>query len=110
MRPPQIGLFLPPTALSQSLFTTHKPVRLTTRQRSLTRSPRAMEFPEQPERGGDDDAGRPPRKPDPNAQQDAQAPQGVVDVFGDVTELPLWVLLFLAALFAEHFRTYACSC
>lgn len=33
-----------------------------------------------------------------------------VDVFGDATELPAWVFLLLAAMLAEHFRSYMCTC
>lgn len=74
-----------------------------------------MDSPQRPGGNGDDGPGRPPRKL-LNADQDdgdtdeARAP-GVIDAFGDATDLPAWIFLFLAAVLAEHFRSYyVCGC
>lgn len=69
-----------------------------------------MDFPQRNDSDNNDGPGRPPRK----AVQDSLAEEdqnNVVEAFGDTTDLPLVVFLFMAALFAEHFRRYyACGC
>lgn len=73
---------------------------------------------------GDDDGRHPPRKlapPSPNDDEDDENENdsrlrrrgnaGTVDMFGDSSELPVWLFLFLAAVLAEHFRNYyGCTC
>jgi hypothetical protein len=60
-----------------------------------------MDFPDGPP-GRDD--GR-----DDHRKQDAEAPN-VVDVFGDRTDVPLIVLLFVAALASQTFSSMFCRC
>ncbi|PXF44512.1 hypothetical protein BWQ96_05690 [Gracilariopsis chorda] len=68
-----------------------------------------MDFPQPPGDNGGDGPGRPPRKFEQNDEQDDEAEQRPIEAFGEATELPVWVFLFLAAILAEHFRSY-CVC
>lgn len=73
-----------------------------------------MDNPQRPGGDGDDGPGRPPRKIVDNPQDEFEneaGEQGVLEAFGDQQELPAWVFLFLAAIFAEHLRGYyTCGC
>jgi hypothetical protein len=60
-----------------------------------------MDFPGGPP-GRDEDRDE-PQKPD------AEAPN-VLDVFGDRTDVPLMVLLFVAALASQTFNSMFCRC
>lgn len=70
-----------------------------------------MDFPQRNNNGdGNDGPNRPPRKLEqPNSADEEN--NNAVDVFGDSSDLPLLVFLFMAAMLVEHFRSYyQCGC
>ncbi len=53
----------------------------------------------------------PPGDNGDGARQPRKTSNGMVDVFGDSTELPFLIILFLAAMLAEYFRSISpCTC
>lgn len=59
--------------------------------------------------GDDDEHRRGQERSNGKGPQSTENPEST-DIFGDSTELPVWVFLLLAALLAEHFNSYLCTC